>query len=1623
MSSRRQLIKAVKDFYQQLRNQSATATKEQSHWVLRTLLVSSRRPDWVNSGFVLPTVAMVALVVVLLTTAILFRAFDRSKNASNVRVNQVTLNAATPAIDRAKAKLDKLFSTKGGLPADTPSDSLIYSTLVTHVNDYTFGDETPLKLPVPPGTDISGNTSIALTKGLKTAWMFPVDTKNQGKFDSYVIYGIYFTNPPLNSNNSQFARARNPLEARTLPMTNGSNGSNCPGSQGTIASLVGSNGWIKVNNKRKKSFFVYVATVPITSVPSANSGKYQTYKGNKGFSALEYQQDRTQLAPTPDAVNYEGDLEINPGPTLRLNGRIVTNSNLILGNTQNNPLRFYQVSSPYSCFYEEEYSQMRIGGNVVNGDYVNLTPNDSKHTIDLFQGKNASPNPVDIDSRYTPPNASVTDAPPLVAYNVQAYTQRINLLVNTQMNSAAATDPSPVQVGIKIRTDSGQDADYARRKELELYFKQRTRRVPYQEVAFGADGTTPYNATTSPLKGSGDSLRPPDKWIYPTQPDGITGTGYAGLTLNKTPPNQLIPAASEPNWWQNPANSKKENSLGDRVLIGNNLPEMWWDNTKSAFMSTDPQDTQPITGIVWDQPSGTSLPRTRHSQVQQQFDLGNTERNGEWEQQAATVPPQIQTPTGGLRVVTGAGIYLPWGYTIATSSAADFTTASTATKRIWSDMMPVASNTATDVSNGPGNSISINPKIVLQSSAANPNGRYTPYLRMRATAVYHYKNTGYDQKAPTPIACVSSYYDPTSSGSATNQSTLPDVSTGYQISGTATNQRPLTGVPSVTSANAGSSNNGVSYSAPTKTSADYTNILNYQAQLRYPNGRLVNEPLNTALGHTTLSLSDRSAIDSAICALQILDGSIGNPTDAVIPHGTIRETAFLDARQVKAVHADDSTKPGVNTFTNADGINGDGTGTVVATVAATALYELPKENRQPLEIRATVLDMDLLRRKTIGGTTPSQEYLLPNSGIIYATRDDALPDLSALNPATGKTVQDKENQKSQSAVDFILDPTRRPNAIMIANGERIWREKDYRDAEKGLTLASDLPVYIQGDFNLHGDFTVDSTTGKPGGTQEEFKKTPTRDDTLADDYHNFYQRSDASGTNRNTNFACRPNDPRLKAPVLGDTCSIGDEWRQANILADAVTLLSNNFRLGFRNEGDYDLNNNLGDSASITKFKQNGFSTNNNNVTSANAFNSNPAECANIGFTESGFTTGCYVGLKPNLTTPYPSNVQYSSYINNFVTPVQRRATAPEYLMEICRTLPVYECTSSDWVVGYDTDTSKKAKDLISPSVTYSVNKVIAGTTAKPASSPGDQKYARRVAFVRDASNNLTKDSSGAPIPLGIDASGNIAQYPDGKQPPLVNNALWFLPPSGQTRIVTSQSLSGVNLTDQPLLNPVLQIQAPYSIYEKNRDEFPPDHLLARGHDFLWLQHASNGTTFNAVFAAGDTPARSTEDNGGMQNFVRFLEDWNWDSTTPKESFNYPAAYKARINGGFYQVKNSSYATGPFLGFLLPKGNYDFAHTYASNVNNAKGPYYQPPTRQWGYDVGLLAQAPDWFTQKLVKPPDAKPDEFFREVGKDDPWVHTLLCAAKGPSTSYDYALPPDQRPTDCPSTSAYSDN
>lgn len=1443
MSRKSQLVKAIQKTFKQISKQFLSAINKQIIWLLRTIFGTRRRRSSVNAGFVLPTVAMVILVVVLLTTAILFRSFERSKNASNVRVNEATMQAATPALERAKAKITALFADPT-LPRSVPSNVTLYNTLTSKLPVYTFGDETPITLAynLNKNTTIEAGSSILLEnkENLQTAWKFPADTDNNGKFDSFILYGIYFRTPPQTGTIQE--RKRSPLDARTPPMLPAKAGGACDVAGDTSASLVGSSGWYKLpTGELKKSFFVYAVTVPISDIAQATSldaTKYEKYGSlNKGFSALEMQQDRSQVSITNNAVVYEDDLDITPGPRFRLNGRIFTNSNLFTAKNDKD-ITLFQVSSRYSCYYERENGKIVVGGNIATSGPISATDKGGTR-VDLFVENNAPDTTKYLEAN----NKTTSDKSSNIAYNTQAYAQRIDLLVKAQLAKADTNDPQEIKTNQKSRTDNDPslDATKVRKEELENWFRKRTRRVPFLEVPYGTSGIeksagVDYTVATDTgtfLIDSGNTLRPMDAWIYPIKANTKLTLDTAQLPTRDPDVVDNTPVT--------------ETQLGDRIVVGNNLPELIWDNTKGEFVGED--DPQLITPAVkWT--DSTTKDRTRSTRVRQLSDLGVTGRDGFWEISAASPRSNPLDVVGGLRVITGAGVYRRIGSDLPTPPSAVNDDPSTtgilennasATNVVWPDTMP----------------------MLVPKSADPLNGTPTRgHLVMRATAVYHYNFDSYAPLAATaddyqtPMACVSSYYNPTNQATATTNTYNPlDLTT------------------------VAASNNGIVYNAPATTSAgitrgqtvdsngffaavtnddDVTNTtvtlldrLKHQANLVFPNGRLVNPLLRQALAKATtnkLTLSEQSAIDSTICAITIADGTLTRST-TYIPDGAIKEIAFLDARQIKAI---------------------DKGGTL------TGNYNLEVEQRQPLEIRATTIDLSVLRTQAIG-VASDKEYLLPNSGIIYASRDDAQKDRS------------NSTSENVSASDYNLDPERRPNAIMLISGGNLSRQvgsdpshyNDYRAEEKGLILATELPVYVKGDFNLH--------------TKQEFKGAgllPAPSDATYDT--KFYTRA---ATNRDPDFACRPSDPRLP------NCTTGETWRPASVIADAVTLLSANFREGFRNEGDYDLRNNQGSDPNLILDRLKVGFWNNNFVTSSKSLIDSGGDAY-------------YKG------TPTSTDLN-SSYLNNFVTPIQRRGSFPEYVMEMCFKIPVSECKmdKDDWFVGLDNDNDKtndkdatyglKLTDILKRSSDVTVigadpDKLLAGTTARSPRA-GFEQFARRVAFKRkydvpttdlnfaklvDTSNNPITFSSATPIPLGI-KSGVVKELPlvitsgavdPASIPDIAPNALWFatttststspppstdneikynntnrvfyrypkLPASGSLRDfpgATDASLFTTtpirNASYQPLLEPVLQLQVTTAA--------PQDQgyaSLAGSSSVVkstrWLSKASE-TTFNLV--------------------------------------------------------------------------------------------------------------------------------------------------------------------------------
>ncbi|MCC3529109.1 MAG: hypothetical protein JGK21_13495 [Microcoleus sp. PH2017_22_RUC_O_B] len=1658
------LSKVIVSLLRRIAGVTRSGAKRLMRAMLQALMAMGRRAKLPVAGFVLPTVTMVLLVVILLTVAIVLRSFDRANLARNVRVNQQVLAAATPALDRAKAKIQFLLYEDPQRPTATPSDAELYSRMAkaTGTDIYTFGDEKRLIVTVdlnnnnapdgnPEDPPVTNNVE---NEAINTAWRYPVDTNNDGKFDTFTLYGIYFRSPkrskPEENISSGFSRARKPVDARTPPMSVKGLNPNCVEGEGTVANLVGDSGWYKKDGKLKKSFFVYTVNVPIKDQTEADAAKaldtgreYKPFTGTTSISALEYQQDQIRIPLANNAVVYEDDLDISPGPLFNINGRVFTNSNLLVTNLNGaDRTRLYQVSSPDSCFYEQENSKIVVAGNVVNG-YSGNTSTTQINAVGVHLFKNASlpasnKNQAMLTAAKTIKNgeteSSTTNSSLEVLYNNEAYSKRLSMLVAAQM-VPPLPDGSPNQVvqpsdpfSVKQKPET-----QTREQALREYFKQMLRKVPFAEVGppgVGAteDATAPYVLPSNPpITGTGDTLRPKDpSWMLPDAKTRISLKEGQLETTKPTTDGSLLP---------------EEVFLGDRVVAGNNLPAIRWDASKNEFTSK----ADPIPGNWNATPEGAANatdPRTRTPQITKLADVGSTDRGGFWEGAAAQKPENPLDGVGGLRIITSAGVYertnsfLPppaWidpqtglpkgGETNPTDTYDDPTTPGTAAQEkypvVWPDTMPMSPL-------GPGSEVYNNNGApgwvgyptsglsVVTGSAIDPR---TPQyakgdLRMRATAVYHYEKDGSyvppvppnkpDYKGVRPFACVSSYYDPSTASTANNLDGLPLGVAGTQIG----------------------SNNGVVYGRPADKTQDgkstagadgllggtSPNDLQRQANYVFPDGRFANEPLRKALlkepGDRTLA--DRAAIDSTMCALGII-ANTPLSLSADIPHGAIQEVAFLNAREIKAIDRDDLRTPNVNeAFTLSSPLGTDSEGKNLPAAQLTGNYNQPLEERQPLEIRATQIDLDVLRSKSIAG-----EPLLPYSGIIYASRDDALPDRSARIPGT-KGI-DEVRSATVSPTDSLLDPTRKPNGILLVNGSKLARVPSLPPTvanvvrEKGLTLASNLPVYVKGDFNLH--------------TQEEFG-TPTVPPTPFD-WSKFYDRKAAD---LNKNFACRPNDPRLS------DCKIGDEWRPANILSDAVTLLSNNYRFGFRNEGDFDLRNNAGAAAVIPR-KQQGFYSNNfvTNGLSSGAF-SNTGQLLPAGTT--GIVDASYANI----------NTFSSSYFNNYATPVQRRGEFPEYVMEVCTRLPVSACTDSNWYVNPPTVALPAGgKATVGESVIPTAYP--AGTTAIPP-TPALQRFPRRVAFQRNSAAPFNLTDLAAPVPLGVNTANQVIAVNAGTPAKKSPNSLWFATTdtsggntvtygqgdfpyvfnrnqrdsTGQPLPVLAASSTPPTSGSQPLLMPVLQIQ---TVGPANREPNPPTGGK-RLDETGWMPQAlTAGTTFNMVVASNDTPSRtlapdSSDFNGGLQNLPRFLENWRNISSN--------------IQGSFIQFNRSAYSTAPYTPILpvdaprqaddntqlrslfalsgitslpplaatptpatLTPPGAGYRTSNGSSPDNpllGRIPFFIPPSRNWGYDVGLLSQPPDLFTQKFTTPPSRpSPDEYFREVGRDDEWVTTLMCS------------------------------
>ncbi len=128
-------------------------------------------------------------------------------------------------------------------------------------------------------------------------------------------------------------------------------------------------------------------------------------------------------------------------------------------------------------------------------------------------------------------------------------------------------------------------------------------------------------------------------------------------------------------------------------------------------------------------------------------------------------------------------------------------------------------------------------------------------------------------------------------------------------------------------------------------------------------------------------------------------------------------------------------------------------------------------------------------------------------------------------------------------------------------------------------------------------------------------------------------------------------------------------------------------------------------------------------------------------------------------------------------------------------------------------------------------------------------------------------------------------------------------------------------------------------------------------------------TYINAVIVSGIVPSRGGQSFGGLHNFPRFVEGWK----------------KLFISGSLMQLNFSSYATGPF-----DKDSWEPG--LPPDANNELISYYGPPNRFWGYDVALQYAPAGPISERFITRSDLR-SEFYRELPVEDPYILNLRCA------------------------------
>ena len=550
------LMRAVQHLFRSTSRTAQKLPKLLIRWLFRNWLLVGRRTA-AQAGFVLPTTILLLLVVTLTVGAIGYRTFTRSQQVIGERQQRVIYNAATPAIDRAKAKLEFLFDPDkgdkrgGGVPRDLQLVGMMLNDGRDLGGGYKVAPTTgqdPYTLPQETRMDINGD-------GVKdNAWWYNADLDGDGVTtgtnDGKVYYSIVFTAPTdpalLRSADVNARATAKPFPlVRNAPLSNATQTSNSCSLRSNNTDpaanrlqVINGDGWFpdELNTtKLRKNFQVDAYVLPNNP--------------NSTIATLEFQQDREATQGFKWAAWFRNDLEIFPGPPFNWNGAMHTEGNLVIGGGS---FRSYMISSPFSCLYDEKGSE--ITATDIKEDLANKVPKFQGQFITgtIRDGNYNGSSAVDVyTSAGSPPQTQTMNAG------------------NDSIAPTGGSDPVSYSLDpVKLQTDgvsvgravpdpaANRDGKWEK-STLQGRLVNAKEDVPYVDDTFRADNRWgPY-----PRWGRASKPLAPNTFGRP-----ITGTEAQDLTGDDPAPGQASSSVGLDGYWERRARRE-----GLRLIVGQRL--------------------------------------------------------------------------------------------------------------------------------------------------------------------------------------------------------------------------------------------------------------------------------------------------------------------------------------------------------------------------------------------------------------------------------------------------------------------------------------------------------------------------------------------------------------------------------------------------------------------------------------------------------------------------------------------------------------------------------------------------------------------------------------------------------------------------------------------------------------------------------------------------------------------------------------------------------------------------------------------------------------------------------------------------------------------------------------------